>query len=281
MNSSINKMHPRQKEGWVHKRSNILPEKSRPLRFFTLVFALSAPFWLTGAVTGSSLLPGLPVSSVMVICPVVSALILVYGESKTMGMKALLKRSFDFRRIKEKVWYFPVIFLMPGIAVLAYDLMAMLQITLPIPYFQVLPTLVSSIVFFVAALAEELGWSGYAIDPMQDRRGTFQASVLLGLAWATWHIIPFVQADRSAIWITWQCLTLVASRVLIVWLYNNTGKSIFAAALFHSTINISWQLFPNQGSHYDPRITGLITTAVAVIVTVIWGPRTLTRIRNA
>jgi hypothetical protein len=39
--------------------------------------------------------------------------------------------------------------------------------------------------------------------------------------------------------------------------------------------NVSWQLFPNQGSHYDPQITGLIATAIAVFVTVRWGPRTL------
>ena len=28
--------------------------------------------------------------------------------------------------------------------------------------------------------------------------------------------------------------------------------------------NVSWQLFPNQGSHYDPQVTGLITALVAV-----------------
>lgn len=79
---------------------------------------------------------------------------------------------------------------------------------------------------------------------------------------------------------SWQSLAMVAERVLQVWLYNNTGKSVFAAALFHAMVNVTWQLFPNQGSHYDPRITGLIAAFVAVIVTVVWGPRTLTRNRN-
>ena len=124
----------------------------------------------------------------------------------------------------------------------------------------------------MAALGEELGWSGYAIDLMQKGRGTFLASVLLGLVWAVWHIIPFIQADRSSLWMAWQCLTLLASRVLIVWLYNKTGKSLFAAALCHTMINVSWQLFPIQGSHYDPFITGLITAFVAVMVTVFWKP---------
>ncbi len=65
--------------------------------------------------------------------------------------------------------------------------------------------------------------------------------------------------------------------MLYVWLYNNTGKSVFAAALFHDTLNVSWQLFPNSGSHYDPRIAGLIIAVVTAVVTVVWGPRTLAR----
>lgn len=74
-------------------------------------------------------------------------------------------------------------------------------------------------------------------------------------------------------------LGTVAARIIIVWLYNNAGSSVFVAALFHTTINVTWQLFPIQGSFYDPRVTGLITAAVAVIIVAVWGPRTLDRYR--
>jgi membrane protease YdiL (CAAX protease family) len=70
----------------------------------------------------------------------------------------------------------------------------------------------------------------------------------------------------------------VASRVIIVWLYNNTGKSVFVAALFHAMINLTWQVFPINGSYYDPRVTGLITALVAVAVVIVWGSRTLVRV---
>ena len=73
----------------------------------------------------------------------------------------------------------------------------------------------------------------------------------------------------------------MANRVLITWLYNNTGGSVFVAVLFHAMINVTWQLFPINGSYYDPRVTGLITAAVAVIVVIGWGPRTLMQTRNA
>lgn len=55
-------------------------------------------------------------------------------------------------------------------------------------------------------------------------------------------------------------------RILIVWLYNNTGGSVFAVALFHATLNLSFMLFPVNGSHFDMRLAGLVMTVVAVVV---------------
>jgi len=50
--------------------SNTSASRSRsPLKFFLLVFVLSIPFWLIGAVTRLQLLQALPVSSLMVFCP--------------------------------------------------------------------------------------------------------------------------------------------------------------------------------------------------------------------
>jgi len=258
-----------------------ISEKKSPLKFFLLVFILSIPLWIAGAVIPLQLLPGLPVSSLAVFCPLIAASILVYRKNKIPGVVELLKRSFDFKRIRAKVWYVPALFLMPGIAVLAYGLMRWLRLPLPVPQFPGVAAVVMFLLAFIAALGEELGWSGYAIDPMQGRWNALQASILLGLVGAAWHIVLLVQAGRSPAWIAWQCLNLVAIRVLLVWLYNNTGRSVFAAALCHAMVNVSWQLFPNNGSHYDPRITGLITAFAAVAITIIWGPRTLTRNRNA
>jgi hypothetical protein len=116
---------------------------------------------------------------------------------------------------------------------------------------------------------------------LQDRWNTLTAAILLGAVWATWHWVPLVQAHRSLAWIAWWSLGTVGLRVLIVWLYNNTGKSVFAAALFHDMVNVSWLLFPNYGSHWDPRINGLIAVFVAAVVTVVWGPRTLARYGNS
>jgi membrane protease YdiL (CAAX protease family) len=257
---------------------DILLKTSRPrspLKFFLLVFALSLPFWLAGTLTERQLLPGLPVAALMFVCPAIAAVILARREHPISGAATLMKRAFDFKRIKGKFWYAPILLLMPGVAILQYAWMRWQGVLLPIPQYTVVATAAMSLAFFVAALGEELGWSGYAIDPMQARLKALSASILLGLVWAVWHVVPLVQARRTPVWIAWWSLGTVATRVLIVWVYNNTGKSVFGAAVFHATGNIAWQLFPIHGSHFNPRVNGLILALVAIVVVAVWGPRTL------
>lgn len=248
-----------------------------PAVFFLLVFALSAPLWLVAPLAHVQMLPGLPMSAVMVVCPLVASLILVARERGTQGLKSHLGRALDFRRIESKAWYAPILLLMPATAALAYVTMRALGLPLPAPSlsFSTVPALF--LLFFLAAVAEELGWSGYALDPLQNRWGALFASLILGLVWVAWHVVPLVQVGRAPGWIAWWSLAAVATRVLHTWLYNNTGKSVFGAALFHAMANVSWQMFPNHGSHYDPRITGIILVIVTVSVTIAWGPRTLAR----
>ena len=49
-----------------------------------------------------------------------------------------------------------------------------------IPQFTAPAALVLALAFFVAALGEELGWSGYVIDPMQKRWGALRAGIIWG-----------------------------------------------------------------------------------------------------
>ncbi len=252
-----------------------LPCRS-PLLFFLLVFSLSLPFWLAGALTEFQLLPGVPLSGLMFVCPVAAALILAYRENKTAGMAGLLGRALDFQRIRTKMWYAPILLLMPGVAILQYTWVLWVEgAQLPIPRFSAGATLALSLGFFIAAQGEELGWSGYVIDPMQERWGALPAGILLGAVWAVWHIVPLVQAHRPPVWIAWWCLGTVATRVLIVWLYNNSGKSVFGAAVFHASGNLAWQLFPIHGSCFDFRVNAIIEALLVVIVLVAWGPRSL------
>lgn len=253
-----------------------------PLTFIALVFVLAVPFWLVGAVSGLRLSPDLPVSALMAVCPAIAAAILARRENGSAGVTALLRRSFDYGRIRTRRWYVPVILLMPVIHVLAYWMMQVMGLPLPTPRLPLLATLAMLLAFFLSGLGEELGWSGYATEPLQDRWGALGAGIILGLVWAAWHYVPLMQVHRAPAWIAWWSLGTVAQRVLIVWIYDNSGGSVFAAALVHTLANMS-QLGPflDFGPEGYPcealRILSLILAAAAVIVTTIWGPRTLAR----
>jgi hypothetical protein len=250
---------------------------SSPLQFLVLVFVLSLPFLLAGALTSSQLLPGIPISGLAVVCPVTAAAVLAHRENGAAGVKDLLARAFDFRRVRARIWFAPAVLVMPSIMVLSYSVLRLMGVPLPAPRFSAGAAVALLVGFFIGALGEELGWSGYATDPLQERFGALGAALLLGVVDVVWHSVALLAVDRSLAFIAWWSLGAVAIRVITLWLYNNAGRSVFVAALFHATVNLSWQLFPNDGSHYDPRVTGVITAIVAVVVVIVSGPRTLVR----
>jgi uncharacterized protein len=156
-------------------------------------------------------------------------------------VKRLLRRVLDYRRIGRRRWYLPIVLLNPAILMGSYGAMSLLGRPLPDPHVSLATAPLLLLVFLPPAVGEEEGWMGYAIDPLQDRWGTLKAS--------------------------------------LIWLYNNTGKSLFAAVLFHALSNVSVALFPNAGSHYDPAVTGVLTVVVASTEAFLWGARTLARFR--
>jgi membrane protease YdiL (CAAX protease family) len=262
--------------------SDVAASRKRPLlTYFVLVFGLAVPFWVLGALTGIEILPGLPVAAFAALCPAHAAAILMYQTNNAPGVIALLKRAFDAQRVHTYIWYAPTLLLMPVVMTLSSPVLRLMGVPVPAPHITAVSALAMFLIFFMGALGEELGWSGYAVDQMQQRWGALAATLALGVVWAIYHLIGLAQAHRSVEWIAWWSLGTVAARVIIVWLYNNTGMSVFIAALVHTTINVTWQLFPIQGSFYDPRVTGFITAVVAVIVVAVWGPRTSARCRPA
>ncbi|MGO9597733.1 MAG: CPBP family intramembrane glutamic endopeptidase [Isosphaeraceae bacterium] len=245
----------------------------RPWTFFALVVALSAPFWAIGSATGIQLVPGLPISAFSAFSPALAAIILRHHESGREGVAALLRRATDFGRIRNRGWYLAILTLMPAVTVASYIVMRLSGVPLPRPDIPVATAAAIFAAALVLGVGEELGWSGYALGPLQERWGALPAALILGLVWAVWHLPPLVQVHRPAEWIAWWWLGTMAQRVLMGWLFNNTGQSVFGASLYHAMINVTWLLFPVLGSHYDPRVTNLIVLAIATTVTAITGAK--------
>jgi CAAX protease family protein len=257
-----------------------------PLNFVLLLFALSIPLWLFGSLYDVQIFPGFNLYQLPLAMPAVAALILIYREDGKSGVIALLKRTCDFRNIQSKIWFLPILLIYPSIGLLDYLIQRMAGTAMPAPHFA-LPILLGYSTVFLMTFGEELGLTGYALDPLQPRYNALMSGILLGLVWAGYHIPSFIISGfYSFEWIFWHVLYTIAGRVLFVWIYNNAGKSLFAMALFHWTFGLFWMLWPVTNLQkappvYDPRIAAIVTIAYVAIVTLLWGSKTLAQYRFA
>ena len=236
-----------------------------PFAFFGLVFALSVPFWLVGSLTGGTFLPGLPVSSAMVLCPALAAALLVGRVHGRRSLKAFALRAVDCGRMP--IWAWAVALLtMPMVMAISAVWQTALGQHLPQPALDVFQLAALLALFLVAATLEELGWTGYATGPLMRAYGWIGAGLIIGAVSAVWHLIPLIQAGRAWDWIAWWALGSVARRVIMVWFYWKGGRSLFAVSLFHAMSNVTWMAFPVMGSHYDPMVTGLVLAGAVLSI---------------
>ena len=257
------------------------------LNFVLLEFVLSIPFWGVGALAQAHVIPDhVLFRAAWSLTPMMAASILVYRESKAAGLKDLFRRIVDYSRIKTKIWYLAVFLAGPVIVFVQYGLALWSGLQVPPPHFTLLVP-ISFTGFFLIAYAEELGWTVYALDTLQERRSALGAGILAGIMWASLHAPVWALAGQSLDWCVWQWIYVVALRVLMAWIYNNTGRSLFAMDLLHPGLFVWWYLWPVSGVGlsmpvvYDPRNLALITIVLAATVTYLWGPRTLAQYRYA
>ncbi|WP_433560419.1 CPBP family intramembrane glutamic endopeptidase [Nocardia sp. CA-151230] len=245
-------------------------DERRPLLFLTSVALSSIPFFVLGAVTDGVRMGAmrLPMSAVMFVVPVAVAAALTWRYSGAAAVLGLLRRAVD-RPAAAPRWYVLAVLLPAALAVgsvAAVCWTGQAGWRLPLSP-AAAPGLV--LVFLLAATCEELGWTGYAIEPLQQRFGMLPAALGLGVYWAVWHVIPLVEAGHPVGWIAGGFLGTVATRVLIVWLHDRTGHGVSAAILMHTSFNVAAAYTPGLDRPISVITTGVLTAALTA--SLIWG----------
>ena len=95
---------------------------------------------------------------------------------------------------------------------------------------------------------EEIGWTGFAVPRMRLRWGVLGTGLTLGIVWGFWHLLQGYYASGvtsneislavwGPLWVL-ACLVgqLVAYRVLMVWVYERTGRSLLLAMVMHASL---------------------------------------------
>ena len=128
----------------------------------------------------------------------------------------------------------------------------------------------------MAGFFEELGWTGFAIPKLRQRYSILGTGLIVGLPWAVWHILPAlwlgfasgtVSDSLSMVsYLMDPFLFLVASRVLMVWVYDRTGGSLLLAMLMHMSLTSGARILTPMG------IVGVPLMLFGVIwAALVWG----------
>jgi membrane protease YdiL (CAAX protease family) len=93
----------------------------------------------------------------------------------------------------------------------------------------------------VAGFVEEIGWTGYAYPKMHLQRTALRTAIYLGLLHGLWHATAGYLGEGQSYGVYWLprfiamwMVAMVAMRVILVWIYANTG-SLLLAQLTHAS----------------------------------------------
>ena len=212
------------------------PARGNAPGYFILTFVIS---WIGAlAVAAPHLLRGEPIPKfagivmfpVMLLGPAIAGM--VFSVTKGAGIRALFRRMtapFSLRWLG--------VLLVPPVliaAVLGILTLAVSRAYAPNNF------LIGLSFGLAAGFIEEIGWTGYAFPAMQQYQSAGRAALILGLLWSLWHL-PVVDylgtatphgSSWGAYFIAFAAV-MTAIRMLICWVYANTG-SLLLAQLLHA-----------------------------------------------
>ncbi len=168
------------------------------------------------------------------------------------GLRALFSRLGKWR--VNFAWYAAALLVTP--LLLTVILLALSFVVSPV----FLPAVLTSrdiatllgfgiIVGLVAGSFEELGWTGFAIPKLQTRYSALATGLMVGVVWGIWHFLPDFWGRVGSFGAFYVLnyvvfvIGVVAYRILIVWVYNNSRGSLLLAVLMHASFSGSQAIF--------------------------------------
>jgi membrane protease YdiL (CAAX protease family) len=167
--------------------------------------------------------------------PFISGLVMTYIVDGRGGLRALFSRMFLWQ--VNFCWYAAALFTFP---LLIFGTLSILSIVISQAFtpnwlaFGILGGL-------SAGFIEETGWMGFAFPKMEMKWGTWRATIYLALLHGLWHALAGFLGDVGIYGVYWLprfiamwLVAMTAMRILLVWIYKNTG-SLLLAQLTHAS----------------------------------------------
>lgn len=214
--------------------------RRKPVASFFLVVLLIT--WVGSVLGGGAyLLQGkemalkdvIPMAVPMLAAPCLVGILWTYVCDGREGMKDLLARMKKWKvgwRWYATLLIFPVLIL---IVLIPLSILVTPKLT---PTFFPIGILMGLFAGFI----EEIGWTGFVYPKMRLRLSVLRASILLGLIHALWHFAADFLGNFLSFGLNWFLyfgaffVFVVALRIIIAWVYENTG-SVLLAQLVHAS----------------------------------------------
>jgi membrane protease YdiL (CAAX protease family) len=256
----------------------------RPLTaYFGLAFGI--PWILGGAAVAPAFLRGAPLESgavawiflVMLLGPSCAGIALTCLIDGRRGLRELRGRVLCTRG--GALWF--------GVALVLFPLL--IAFVLGALAFAVAPRFAPGlaplglVIGLLAGLFEEIGWTGFALPRLQRRFGALRAALFLGVLWGLWHLVADLLGSAAQLGTYWLphfiafCVAMTATRVLMVWVYNQSESVLLVQLMHGSSTGFLITLGPAGLSAADETLWfslyALVVSAVAAGVVAATGSR--------
>jgi len=207
--------------------------------------------------------------------PALAAIIMAAVTGGKPGVKALLSRVVRWR--VGLPWYLIALGLPTVLSIATAGLSYLLGAS---DFIQVGALTVLELVLFVLVVGEELGWRGYALPLLLEKRSAVTASLILGVLWGLWHLPTFLVpgTPQYGLPLTAFVLLTIEYSILMTWVFLHTLGSVLIATLFHGAINLSQGIFlggmDGVGRYW---LLSIVYGVAALIAAVALGLHTLRR----
>ena len=219
-----------------------------------------------------------------------AAIVLVLVEGRKGGLRELLGRGLIWR-VGVQWWAFAVFFMIvPSVASLylyhllggpAVDWSGLRPLNTVVPMFIFLT--------IAAGIGEEFGWRGFLLPRLQTRHNALVSGLIVGVAWATWHVPMFfikgtsqyeqgLQGGLLPAILAYSAF-VIAQSVQFTWLFNNTRGSVLLAAVFHGASNTwGWYIDVYRGHFNGILVFMAVSVLITTVVVVMAGATHLSRV---
>lgn len=241
--------------------------------FFSLTYAITWVCFITAGILPQGSPVRWPLLILGAFAPSSVAVFLTWRYDGKPGVRSLLGRLVDWRHGIQ--WYAFALLYMAAIKI-AVALIYRAS-TGAWPRFGSGYTIAIVVTAIVAAifggpLGEEIGWRGYALPRLTERFGRANASVLLGVIWALWHLPVFFIAgmDQSGQALPVYILQVTALSVAMAWLYWHVNGSLLLMVLMHTAINQAKDLVPSAVEGASNPLRFSATPVAWLTVSLLW-----------